>query len=215
MLDRDRADAVERYRARYREFGYDPRTLGWKDGTQRVRFDALTRALGLQFDSVLDVGCGFGDFFGYLAERGWSGDYVGVDICPELLEEAQRRFGPKGARFECADFSSEAPPVTADVAVALGLFNHRLYGGNLAFAGQVLQAMWQRTRVAIAADFLSIAADRPRPELFHADPAEILRLALGLSRRVELAHNYMPFEFLVAAWHGESFSPEFPVFDPT
>ena len=35
MLEEDRAEAVERYRARYRQFGRDPRTLGWNKGRQR------------------------------------------------------------------------------------------------------------------------------------------------------------------------------------
>ena len=87
MLEEDRVETRARYAARFREFGYDPRTLGWHKGRQRVRFAAALEAVGTQFDSLLDVGCGFGDLFGYLRERGWQGNYLGLDICPELLDE--------------------------------------------------------------------------------------------------------------------------------
>jgi len=213
MLEEDRAAAVERYRSRYRQFGYDPRSLGWNKGRQSVRFAAVVDAIGMEFASVLDVGCGFGDLFGYLTERGWRGSYLGVDICPELLEEGARRFGSRGARFECVDLSSEPVSYSAEVAVAIGVFNHRLKEDNLEFAERMLHAMWAHSTQVIAADFLSTAADRPRPELFHAEPDSVLRLALGYSRRVRLEHSYMPFEFLVAIWHDDSFSAEVPVFD--
>jgi SAM-dependent methyltransferase len=214
MLDEDRAETRARYEARYREFGYDPRTLGWHKGRQGVRFAAALNAVGTSFASLLDVGCGFGDLFGYLSDRGWRGDYLGLDICPELLEEGRKRYGPRGARFECVDLSSETLAFTADVAVGIGIFNHRLKGDNLEFIAQTLHAMWAHSTQAVVIDFLSTTADRPKPDLFHADSDVILRMALGYSKRVRLDHSYMPFEFLVAMWHDDSFSTACPVFAP-
>jgi SAM-dependent methyltransferase len=214
MLEEDRAETRARYAARFGEFGYDPRTLGWHKGRQQVRFAAALHAVGTQFGSLLDVGCGFGDLFGYLRERGWQGDYLGVDIVPELLDEGRKRFGPRGARFECIDLSSESLAFSADVAVALGIFNHRLKGDNLEFVAQTLHAMWAHSTQAIVVDFLSTTADRPKPELFHADAEVILQMAVGYSKRVRLDHSYMPFEFLVAIWHDDSYSEDCPVFAP-
>ena len=108
---------------------------------------------------------------------------------------------------------SEPVSYSADVAVAIGVFNHRLKEDNLEFAERMLHAMWAHSTQVIVADFLSTDADRPRPELFHAEPDSVLRMALGYSRRVRLEHSYMPFEFLVAIWHDDSFSAEVPVFD--
>jgi SAM-dependent methyltransferase len=214
MLDEDRAETRARYEARYRQFGYDPRTLGWHKGRQRVRFAAALEAVGTQFGSLLDVGCGFGDLFGYLKDRGWQGNYLGLDICPELIEEGRQRYEPRGARFECLDLSSDTLAFHADVAVAIGIFNQRLKGDNLDFIAQMLHAMWAHSTQAIVLDFLSTTADRPRSELFHAEADVILRMALGYSKRVLLDHSYMPFEFLVAIWHDDSFSTDCPVFSP-
>jgi SAM-dependent methyltransferase len=214
MLEQDRAETRARYAARYGEFGYHPRTLGWHKGGQQVRFAAALEAVGTQFGSLLDVGCGFGDLFGYLRDRGWQGNYLGLDICPELLDEGRNRFGPRGARFECVDLSCESLSFSADVAVALGVFNHRLNGDNLEFVAQMLHAMWAHSTQAVVLDFLSTTADRPKPDLFHADPDVVLRRALGYSKRVQLDHSYMPFEFLLAIWHDDSFTDDCPVFAP-
>ena len=49
-------------------------------------------------DKVLDIGCGPGDMLPYLKDV----DYLGLDISPEYIEAAQRRFGTAG-RFLVAD----------------------------------------------------------------------------------------------------------------
>jgi SAM-dependent methyltransferase len=214
MLTADRDANVARYRQRYAEFGYDPRTLGWTKGRQPVRFAAALAALGTTFGSILDVGCGFGDFFGHLHRSGWRGRYVGIDLVPELLAEARIRYGELGAGFiagEVADIVLDEP---CDVAVALGLFNHRLRQDNYQFIEETLDAMWRLTTDCITADFLCATADRPREDLFYADAGRVAASALRRSRRVVLNHGYMPFEFCVQIWHDDSFSEELPVFAP-
>src|SRR5262249_31002380 len=159
------------YQARYAEFGYDQRTLGWTKGRQNVRFAAALERIGLSFGSILDVGCGFGDLFAYLRERGWRGEYLGIDIVPELIAEGRARFGPLGGKLECADITAEEFDGRAEVAVVIGMFNHRLRQDNLQFIRETLSAMWQRTTRAISADFLSYTADQPRDDLYYAEPA--------------------------------------------
>jgi SAM-dependent methyltransferase len=212
MQGEDKAENIARYQARYAEFGYDPRTLGWTKGRQNVRFAAALDRIGSSFGSILDVGCGFGDLFSFLRDRGWTGDYLGIDIVPELIAEGRARFGPLGAKFECADITAGDFEAQAEVAVAIGIFNHRLRQDNLHFIQDTLSAMWKRTTLAISADFLSTAADQPRDDLYYADPADIMRLGLGWSRRVVLNHGYMPFEFNLQVWHDDSFSVDSPVF---
>lgn len=212
MWGEDKADNIARYQSRYAEFGYDPRTLGWTKGRQRVRFAAALERIGTSFDSILDVGCGFGDLFPYLRELGWKGDYLGIDIVPELIAEGRARFGKLGAKFACVDITMDDVEMQADVAVAIGTFNHRLRQDNLQFVQDTLSAMWKRSTSAIAADFLSTSADRPRDDLYYADPGDIMKLGLGWSRRVVLNHGYMPFEFNLQVWHDDSFSVDSPVF---
>jgi SAM-dependent methyltransferase len=214
MLAEDRSDAVRRYQGRYAQYGYHPLTLGWTKGRQGVRFAAALDILGEGFGSVLDVGCGFGDLFGFLRQRGWAGDYYGVDLVPELVEEGRRRYGPHGARFECLDLTASGVDFRADVAVALGMFNHRLRQDNLVFVRDMLSAMWRHTTVAVTVDFLSNTADQRRSDLYYAPPGTIMDLAHSFSKRVQLHHGYMPFEFNVTLWHDDSFTVEAPVFAP-
>lgn len=218
MLDRDRNELHERYRKRWEQFGYDSRTLGWNKDCQWVRFDAAFEGLRDQdFKSVLDVGCGFGDLLGYLRSNGWRGRYTGIDVVDELVAEARRRYSSDlTAEFVCGDIAGFHGPHRADLAVAIGVFNHRLNQDNLEFITETIHKMWTATAKVVVCDFLSTSSEVERRDrdLYYADPARLYQLASGYSRRVMIHHAYMPFEFQVKIWHDDSFEQSAPVFAP-
>src|SRR5579864_4289295 len=86
------------YAGRLATFGPGPLAQGWYGArTQERRFSVLAEVSDLREGSVLDVGCGLGDFYSFLHARGGAGDYIGVDLTPEMVENARRRH--PGARF--------------------------------------------------------------------------------------------------------------------
>ncbi len=218
MWEQDRLETQQRYRSRWLEFGYQPRTLGWNKDCQWVRFEAMLEGLRDEdMGSIIDFGCGFGDLLGYLRGKGWRGRYIGVDLVPELIEAARHLYqGESAAEFVCHDLQTFAPPVACDMAVAIGVFNHRLHQDNLAFVRDAIARMWQLTAKVVVCDFLSTSSDpdRRQENLFYADPREMYELAAGYSRRVMIHHAYMPFEFQVKIWHDDSFLIPAPVFGP-
>ena len=218
MLEQDIADTQERYRKRWLEFGYDPRTLGWNKDCQWVRFEAIFEGLRpSEFGSVLDVGCGFGDLLAYLRCRGWKGRYIGVDLVTELIEEARRVHSADAAsKFVCGDVAQFASGELCELVVAIGIFNHRLVQGNVDLIGETMEKMWAMSSRAMVCDFLSTSSDPQKrsSHLYYADPAEMLALARRHSRRVMLHHAYMPFEFQVKVWHDDHFIAAAPVFEP-
>lgn len=96
----------------------DAISLGW--GTkeaQETRFHQIFRIGMSPSDSVLDVGCGYGDLRKYLIDRGITGRYVGIDKRRTAIDEALKRYS---AEFICADvFSMEEK---FDWVVASGIF---------------------------------------------------------------------------------------------
>jgi cyclopropane fatty-acyl-phospholipid synthase-like methyltransferase len=73
-------------------------------------------------DKVFDIGCGPGDMLSALPGV----NYVGLDISPEYIEAAKRRFGSTG-RFICADVglaTIESERGQFDIALATGVVHH-------------------------------------------------------------------------------------------
>jgi SAM-dependent methyltransferase len=202
----DRADYVERYERRLREHGHSPEALGWgRLGREHVRFEVMAdvvREVGAA--SVLDVGCGFADLFDHLGQQGWDGAYTGLDIVPGLLTEARRRH--PGLDLHEADIRGYAPERgrTFDVVVASGVFNARLHTeDNRQHIARSVERMHALCRRAICVDFLSTYVDFRRPEAWHTDPAWALALGRGLSKRLRLRHDYMPFEFALIVYRDD------------
>jgi SAM-dependent methyltransferase len=216
MWQKDSTETRNRYRTRWLQYGYDPRTLGWNKDCQWVRFEAAFESFqNSSFKSVLDIGCGFGDLLTYLRQRGWTGRYLGVDLVQELIDEASRlHASDPAAEFVCADIAEFTADLPYDVAVAIGVFNHRLEQGNTEFIERTVNKMWSGAVHAVVCDFLSLSSDpeRRQPNLFYADPRAIYEMAARYSRRVMIHHAYMPFEFQLKIWRDDTFSVLEPVF---
>lgn len=73
-------------------------------------------------DKILDIGCGPADVLNYLPEV----NYTGLDISPEYIRAAQKRFGSRG-RFYCGDVGMaaiEGEQSSFDLVLAIGVIHH-------------------------------------------------------------------------------------------
>jgi len=85
---------MERYNKRFEKYGLEAKTLGWgskKD--QLTRFETATIYVNFAGKSVLDIGCGFADFYEFLINNDIKiKRYEGIDINDKLIEVAKKRF---------------------------------------------------------------------------------------------------------------------------
>ena len=173
MQQIDKESYIDRYTKRLEQFGYSPKTLGWgQNGRQEVRFSVLGEPIIKDTESsVLDVGCGFADFYDYLVEMGWKGIYHGIDIVPGILEIAQKRH--TGLDLQNMDILNYPPDETnkCDFVVASGVFNAILLEeDNKTHIEKSITHMFQLAKVAVCVDFLSTFVDFQNPIAWHTDP---------------------------------------------
>ena len=205
-LEKIEEETVDRYRRRYQDFGYDARTLGWGSREQQNYRFAQTLKGPLEFahQSVIDIGCGFGDYLSYLREAQQNvSSYVGWDVNPELVTEANRRYAEdNSARFAVRNLmdsgvdEASLRPV-ANIGVMLGVLNFNLAGtaDNNLYSELAIKRAWALSDKGLVVDFLSSHRDPKYPAetwVFYHDPERVLSYALTLSSRVTLKHNYLP-----------------------
>jgi SAM-dependent methyltransferase len=73
-------------------------------------------------DKILDIGCGPADILEYMPKV----DYLGLDISPEYIASAQRKFGTRG-RFVCEDIgltTLEDELGSFSLVMATGVLHH-------------------------------------------------------------------------------------------
>lgn len=208
MDPRDRDGIIRRYDERFARFGDDRRTLAsGPEERHQLRF-AVLRDIGIVSGaSVLDIGCGFGDFYAWLHRHGIDVRYTGIDINPRLIDVAQRRH--PGARFLLADLQNDAVDETFDFVVSSSAFNLRLKGqDNYEFVADMLARAYRMATNGVAFDFLSSYVDYTTDDAFHYQPERVFAAAKRLTKRVCLRHDYPLFEFCVylypdfAGWSG-------------
>jgi SAM-dependent methyltransferase len=196
MKEADKKRIIERYNARFAQYGYDIRTLA--SGTEerrKLRYQVLCQVGLVSGCSLLDLGCGFGDFYGYLCEQGIKTHYVGYDINPKLIEVARERY--PSAEFDVRDVQLESFG-EFDFIVSSSAFNLRLTDqDNYAFIEDMLRKCYAHAKHGVAVDLLTSYVDFQSPDAFHYSPERIFSIAKTITKRVCLRHDYPLYEFCV------------------
>ena len=71
-------EAVTRYQKRFYELGETPRALGWGCKEDQItRFEAMRKNVDFDGKIVMDIGCGFADWYTYMKSKGVKCKYIG------------------------------------------------------------------------------------------------------------------------------------------
>lgn len=182
----------------YAEHGDTSEALGWSDVSQAERFAVLTQIGELDRASVLDVGCGFGDFFAYLQESGVClHRYVGVDQMPRFISVARARHYPD-AIFYQEDFLKWNPADSSfGYVFGSGLFFMELddwYGHMV----QVVRKMFGLCNIGVGVNFLSVHGTNRKNGIRYTAPSAVLQVLMEeVSTKVKLIADYRKNDFTV------------------
>ena len=136
-------------------------------------------SLGMRLGAVLDLGCGDGTTTPVLLQVLGAGSVLGVDVSPESVDEANRRFSSAVVRF--CPLSEYVPAGECDLVYSSGTLHHILPRDRRGFAELAYRALrpgglfavWENNpynpgtryimrRVAFDSDAIPIAAFRTR-----------------------------------------------------
>lgn len=193
---------IERYSRRYKDLGRDVKTLGWGDEEQQFyRFRQSFSNLTFSSEkSVLDIGCGFGDYLALLlSEKKAFKTYTGLDLNPDLVNESRKIWADvKNSDFEVYNIGEKkADKPIADIAVMFGVLNLNFKEtyDNYEYSYKFIKNAFSHVNEVLVVDFLSSKTTDSYPEedfVFYHDPAKMLEFALSLTPNVVLKHDYAP-----------------------
>ena len=188
--------------ANYRELlllhGDGPEVGQWSREGQLFRFERLIQVADLTGCSVLDLGCGIGDLYSYLRERFGKLAYSGVDIVPEIIEFAAKRY--PDAHFHCQDVTEQPLPQRYDYVLISGMFNNAVPDCT-AFLQEMISAGYGMCDKGLAFNFISSYVNYVSPEMAYHQPAEVLEYVIrNLTHRVRMDHHYERCEVAVFAY---------------
>jgi SAM-dependent methyltransferase len=175
------------YDRHLRDFGDAPQAVRWTLEGQMRRYNTILTLTGdLSGKNLLDFGCGKGDFWGFLRDKGVSASYCGIDVNENLIALARRKY-PE-ARFIAADIDESPFDQRFDIIIAVGVFNLRIAGIEESARG-LLKKLFLLCRESLHANFLTYYVPRRTVELYYVKPEELLAFALTeISPAMTLRH---------------------------
>lgn len=171
-----------------KDFGDTPQAVRWTPEGQLRRYETLLQIAGdISQKTILDFGCGKGDFYGFLKGRGIQTDYCGIDINNRLIELAVHKY-PE-VEFIATDIDEVRFEREFDVVFVCGVFNLRVAGIKESMQEE-LKKLFRICREALHVNLLTFYTPSRSVELFYVKPEKILEFAIReLSASVTLRHS--------------------------
>lgn len=155
-----------RYSDRLNIHGNSPLSLGWADKAQQyLRFDRFFESI-IRYPepyTILDIGCGFGDFASFLeASKKPPEFYTGLDINNDLLEVARASNHCFASQYYCANILEDfnflgSDNLKSSFVLAAGLFNYNFHDSSEKmheFAFAMIEKMLSLCTESVIIDFI-------------------------------------------------------------
>ena len=194
------------YEAVLAAHGATAKGVDWKDENgQRLRHHQFLRLVANDRDaSVLDLGCGYGDFLPFLRANGHRGRYIGLDVAPAMVEAARKLHGEGPDRVF---HQATVPPELVDYAIGSGILNV-IRGADPTtwerYVEATIETLAKTARRGFGFNMLSLNSDpeRRRADLYYADPPTALAAMIArYGRNVALLQDYGLWEFTLLVRH--------------
>ncbi len=199
-------DLTKHYQELFSKYGDDSRALQHADEeSQTNRFKELLKEIPQDKKaSFIDFGCGLGHLANYLDEKELISDYHGIDIVPEFIEHAAKKFSQKeNINFHLLNILKDEPQFSpVDYVLVSGTYNNKM-DNNEEFLFSSLEKLFKLTKKTMAINLLSSYVDYKDDSLFYIDPKEVFDFAKKLTPLVTLRHDYslkegsFPYEYTV------------------
>jgi len=195
--EKDIKYVINRYKERIKEFGLTFDSL--KSGStnkQNIRHAIHSSSFRTESPSILDIGCGMGDFLIYLQENKIPNSYQGYDIVPEYINYCKANY-PK-EKFEVRNVFENGIDGTYDNIILSQVLNNRYsFSDNMDVMKQMMTICNNHCTVGFSIDMMSEYVDFKNDELYYYSPEKIFTFAKTLSKRVLLRHDFRPYEFCI------------------
>lgn len=197
----DAMSVIKRYQQRIAEHGTTFASLNsGSEAKQNIRHEVHASALLGPNPSILEIGCGLGDFYKYLCQRKRDCSYHGYDIVPEYVERCRQLF-PEST-FEYRNVFRDGIEGIYDTIVMSQVLNNRYQrSDNVQVMKRAIELSFEHTRISVSVDMISSYVDFQNPDLFYYSPEEVFRIAKNIASRVILRHDYRGFEFCIQLFH--------------
>lgn len=173
--------------------GDRPEAVRWSSTGQQMRYLSMLDVGDIKGSKILDFGCGKGDFYLFLKNKGIEVKYTGFDINEKLIALAKQKF--PNADFRVFDIDRDVLNETFDYIFLCGVFNLKIHGIDETIEN-TLKNLFNHCCIALAFNAMSSHNPKKDFELHYTNPEKLFKFAIeNLSPFVSLRHDRIPYDF--------------------
>ncbi len=189
----------EGYRDAFSSYGESPAGVQWGNyRSMALRFSQLVADVDINGRRILDVGCGMGDLLPYLYAKSPNFNYLGVDIMPEFIQVAKKRY--QGHNFKVADAFSDKLHRKFDLIFLSGVLNIKVPN----YQEERKQRIKKLFDLAGEAFIFNMAgAWKQLPDAYpvsYMKIDEVLSFCTSLTPKLILRNHYLPKDFTIVMY---------------
>lgn len=173
-------------------------SLSWSSETaQKIRFKILSELGDLDQKTVLDVGCGLGDLYGYLISHGKKPLYTSIDLVPEMIKKAKEKY--PDVKFICGGVD-DLPDNSYDYVLASGALSFNIENYREKYFS-IIRKMFFLSKAAAAFNLLDKNGPAKGDLLVTWDSDEVRGFCKTLTPNVQIIKGYTDDDFTVKMYH--------------
>ena len=185
---------INLYKKLVKEFGDDYRSLNWgSKSSQKKRFKVLNK-IGIENDNtVLDFGCGIGDFLDWSIRHNLKLNYTGIDITPDMIKLAKSKFPEQN--FICQNIFEQGLSTRYDFILASGAFTYM----NYEFFKKCIDILFKNAKIGVGFNLLNkreIKEDSTNME-FSMEPLETIEFCMNYTNKLIIDLSYHKNDFTI------------------
>ncbi|MCX8030193.1 MAG: class I SAM-dependent methyltransferase [Thermodesulfovibrionales bacterium] len=183
--------------------GDKPEAVRWTKRGQYLHYRSLLDIGDIKRSKILDFGCGKGDFYEFLREKGIIVDYTGYDINEKLIRLAQEKY--PDCKFQVFDIDKEELTEDFDYIFLCGVFNLKVQGLAETIK-DVLIKLFKHCKIALAYNGLSAHNPKKDFELYYSYPEDLFSFIVkNLTPYVSVRHDRIKYDFTIFVYKEPNF----------
>ena len=170
----------------------DAEAVNTSKKSQYFRYYAFSNLFDLNNSSILDVGCGLGDFYGFLKKNSIECNYFGVDLSKKMVLRARKKYS---AKFECENILNWNIKQRFDYVVSFGIHNNiaEIHTSDLLY--KITLKQFELSNKAAHVSILSNAFKGKYDKGIKSwNASEVLKLFNKITPNIVYRHDYMPHD---------------------
>ena len=174
-------------------------SLGWRAAeSQSLRYDILSKITDFSDKTILEAGCGYGDFLSFINDKTKIQKYTGIDIVKSFVQNIPEDYqNSQNINFVIGDFS-KMNFENYDIVIASGFISYKVFDSE--YHSKMISRMFEISNEVVGFNFLDSAKFGEHPVIKSHNKDDIIAHCKNLTSNLKIIEGYLPDDVTIVLY---------------